>query len=213
MDFEKPSVLQGVRRSRRSLFFLGNHLSGHSHGAGSGAPTRLDIPAVHSFGNSAADRRVSCESAVALRQGIVVYSVARRHHNRHGKRMPGVRGIVGAQWTRGAVHHYVAFLDDRTGSSHSRRRTPARTNAAGDVSRAGRYFASSRSHRHAAGLQRAASKGVPGAAGRLLWLVPRLHPTAPASDQNAPGGERRGATTGYWPRLSWPRPAHKNGTN
>src|SRR5258708_35270248 len=123
--------------------------------------------------------------------------------------MPGVRGIVGAQRTRGAVYNDFAFLDDRTGSRHPGRRTLARTNATGDVGRAGRYFASSRSQRHATGPQRAAGEGFSGAADRLLWLVLRLHTTAPASDQNAPGGERRPATTGYPPRPSWSRPAHE----
>src|SRR5258708_4444651 len=73
LNIEGPSPFQGVPRSRRSLFFLGNHLSGHSHGAGNSAANRPDIHAIPNFGNGAADRRVSCESAVALRQGPVVY--------------------------------------------------------------------------------------------------------------------------------------------
>src|SRR5258708_12357633 len=179
LNIEGPSPFQGLPRSRRSLFFLGNHLSGHSHGAGSGVAARPDIHAVHSFRNGAAGRRVSCESPVALRQGSLVYSAGRRDHNRHRKRMSGVRGIVGAQWTRGAVYNDFAFLDDRTGSSHSRRRTLARTNSAGDVGRAGRHFASIRSQRHAAGPQRPASQGFPGPPVRLLWLVPPLPPSPP----------------------------------
>ena len=115
LDIEELSSLQGapfqgVSSSRRGVLFLGNHLSGHSHGVGSSATNRPDIHPVHNFRNGAADRRISCKSAVALRQGAVVYSPVRRDHHRDRKRMPGLRGIVGAQWTRGAVHHHLAFL-------------------------------------------------------------------------------------------------------
>ena len=119
-----------------------------------------------------------------------------------GTGLSGLRGTMGAQRTGIGLHHRIAFLDDRHRSADSRRRTIAWTHH-----RRRCWWAWLDTILLVAPEAMREGFGGPLLRGFLLlqlgcsgWAL-RFHPAAPASNQGASGGQRRGATTRHRARV------------